>query len=242
MLRYSKHTWVFRRAFCCPKRQINALGWATCSCVNKMSFSFAPPPLRVRGGETSPAVPSCLPGPAEESEESRRSPQAQRRKEGGTWQQGWDFLPPLRNCALERLGLGNPGGAAGAGGLGAVGGRSRGGPVGGAGAGAGPARLRGLRAACCAGRAPWTLRAQDAGRLRSPPQPLPPERARPGAAGGRGDVSRGPRARSDRCDVAQARGGAAEERPEALGDSEEQLLLHPAAAPRARRGGRPPHG
>lgn len=60
----------------------NALSWATCLCENKMSFSLAPPPLRMRGGETSPAVPSCLPVPAEERQESRRSPQAQRREDG----------------------------------------------------------------------------------------------------------------------------------------------------------------
>lgn len=143
--------------------------------------------------------------------------------------------------ALEPPGLGNPGGAAGAGGVGGAR------PVGGAsrtrGRGRGGACARAARAARGELRPPRSpdSRAQGAGWLRSPPPlpPPPPEWARPG---GQGDVSRGPRARPDLRDVAQARGGVAEERLEALGDSEEQLLLHPAAAPRPRRGGRPAHG
>ncbi|KAM4804710.1 uncharacterized protein LOC144249836 [Urocitellus parryii] len=117
-------------------------------------------------------------------------------------------------------------------------------------------RVRGASCAGCAGRAApgargelLPLRSRDCERwapaglrfpARSRRRSLLPS-AGPGAAGGRGDVNRGPRARPDRRDVAQARGGAAEERPEALGDPEEQLLLHPSAAPRARRGGRSSH-
>ncbi|XP_077892409.1 uncharacterized protein LOC144373185 [Ictidomys tridecemlineatus] len=148
-----------------------------------------------------------------------------------------------RSAALPRLSqrsrpsgrdAGNPGGAAGAGGAGAAGGEAGGGAGRGHAWAAPGARgeLLPLRSRGCERWAPAGLRFPARSRrrrlLRS---------AGPGAAGGRGDVNRGPRARLDRRDVAQARGGAAEERPEALGDPEEQLLLHPSAAPRARRGG-----
>lgn len=207
----------------------NAPGGATCSCQKAFSLCL----LHVSGRGHGPRLSRVRLGSAAGRE--GREPGA-----------GLDFLPPLRNCAPERLGRGNPGGAAGAAGWG----RSGAGPEAGAGPGAGAGwghvraalgalgELRRLRSAGfqssghrpgCGPRAP-------------PPLPLPPlERARLTVTVGRGDVSRGRRARPDRRDVAQARGGAAEERAEALGDPEEQLLLHPAAAPRARRGGRPPH-
>lgn len=99
------------------------------------------PPRRGGGGTKAAAFPGS----------------AERR---GTWQQGWDFLSPLRNCALERRGLGNAGGTAGAGAAGRAGrgrvcGRIR-----------GVARMRlwagpasGLRWLNCASRVPGTLRA-----------------------------------------------------------------------------------
>jgi hypothetical protein len=132
---------------------------------------------------------------------------------------------------------GSPRGWSGRGrGRGGGGAKAGGGAAAGCAVGAASAALPGLRslAGHPAGSCP---RAQPP----PPPPPPPPERARPRVARYRGDVNRGPRARPGRRDVAQARGGAAEERPEALGDPEEQLLLHPAAAPRARRRGRPPH-
>lgn len=195
--------------------------------------------------QATTATSICLPGPAEEAE--NRGAPGERGEEEEDLAAGMHFLPPLRNCALEPSGLGNRAGAAGAGGGGWGPGAGPTGSVGWAragsagsvgGPGEGPARgLRGRRGASSARRAPQTPRSGR--RLAAVSPPPPSERAR---SRGWSDVSRGPRARPDRCDVAQARGGATEERPEALGDSEEQLLLHPAAASRAWRGGRPSHG
>lgn len=88
------------------------------------------------------------------------------------------------------------------------------------------------RAACP--RPALSPRRQEAGpRPRSAPRPS----RRPGPLGGR----RCERAAGDRGgrragrDVAEARGGVTEERPQALGHPEEQRLLRPAAAAGARR-------
>lgn len=106
--------------------------------------------------------------------------------------------------------------------------------------------------------------ADRAARARAPPS-APPRRSGPR----RGSRSRRRAARGGRCDpggraavpsgagglgagrerdfepgkdVAEARGGAAEERPQAVGHAEEQRLLYPAAASGPRRRWRPLHG
>lgn len=205
-----------------------------------MSFfpHVLPLPLRTRRVETTRAVACFLPG-KEGIRESTRSRTGGRdlavstissRHSGILAGSCWD--EETREAPLKLRGLAAEGGASGGwAGLRLTGrGSTEAGP---------------RRAARGEPGEPWSWRSRTCRRsgcrLRAQPSPPPSKQTRPGAASGCGDVSRGPRARQVRRDVAQARGGAAQERVEAMGDPEEQLLLRLAAAPGARRGGRPPH-
>lgn len=142
MLRYSKHTWFFRREFSCPKRQINALSWATCSCENKMSFSLAPPPLSEGRGDKScgPELPPRTGG----GKRSRGAPRKRSGERRGNLAAGMGLPPSTPELCAGAAGTRKPR-------------RRRGSWRSGGGRWAGPGRVcgrsRGGGGACAAARA-----------------------------------------------------------------------------------------